>query len=86
MRSQEFHSFLFAPMNISTLEAKHWALVNERLAAFDKATEGVDPRQWPAISERFNSDPYWENRFDEIAAEIRELDPNHSFLPENNPE
>jgi hypothetical protein len=73
-------------LTIQVLEAKHWALVKERMNALAETCEKADPRQRSAIIERFNVDPFYENRFDEIAAQIRELDPNHSFLPENNPE
>ena len=68
---------------LTTLENRHWALANERMTALSEACEKADPRQRLAIIERFNSDPYWENQFDDLADQIRELDPNHSFLPEN---
>ncbi len=70
---------------VQVLEAKHWDLVQKRMNALAKVCEAADKRQWHAIIERFNADPYWEKQFDDIAAQIRELDPNHSFLPENNP-
>ena len=71
---------------LRALERRHWALVRERTQALSKAVERVDPATQLKIIERFNVDPYYENQFDDIAIQIRELDPNHSFLPENNPE
>ena len=71
-------------LTLQVLEAKHWALVDERMAALQEAVNKADPRQRSAIIQRFNCDPFYENRFDEIAAQIRELDPNHPLLPENN--
>ena len=72
--------------SIQVLEAKHWDLVQQRINAMAEAAKACPPNQHPALIERFNSDPFWEARFDEIADQIRKLDPNHSFLPENNPE
>ena len=73
-------------LTIQVLEAKHWDLVQQRINAMAEAAKTVDPRQHPALIEHFNNDPFWETRFDEIADQIRAIDPNHSFLPENNPE
>ena len=69
---------------IKTLENRHWAVVRDRMTALSDAIKGADPATQLSLIERFNVDPYWEGQLDEIAAEIRELDPLHSYLPENN--
>lgn len=66
------------------LENAHDALCDARLKALSKACEGASPSDSFQIIERFNSDPYWENQFADLEAEIRELDPDHEYLPENN--
>lgn len=71
---------------LQVLEAKHWDLVEKRMNAMAEAAEKLPPNERLSVINSFNEDPHWEKQFDELAAQIRALDPNHSFLPENNPE
>ena len=73
-------------LTLEVLEAKHWALANKRAEALAEAVARVPRMAMHAVIEKYNTDPYWEDQFDEIADQIREIDPYHSFLPENNPE
>ena len=73
-------------LTLQVLEAKHWDLVQQRMTAMAEAAEKALPQQRLAVINNFNNDPFWEARFDEVAEQIRAIDPNHSFLPENNPE
>ena len=73
-------------LTLQVLEAKHWDLVQKRMNAMAEAAEKLPPQLRLGVINNFNKDPYWEKQFDDLAAQIRELDPNHSFLPENNPE
>ena len=71
---------------LQVLEAKHWDLVQKRMNAMAEAAEKLPPEQRLSVINSFNNSPEWEKQFDELAAQIRALDPHHSFLPENNPE
>lgn len=73
-------------LTLQVLEAKHWDLVQKRMNAMAEAVEKLPKEQRLSAINSFNNDPYWEELFEELAIQIRRLDPNHSFLPENNPE
>lgn len=73
-------------LDIKRLETRHWEVVERRTNALAKACEHAHPNAKLNLIRLFNEDPYWEGLLNDIAAEIRELDPDHPFLPENNPE
>ena len=54
------------------------------VTALAKACEHAHANAKLNLINLFNADPYWEGQLDDIAAEIRELDPDHPLLPENN--
>ena len=67
------------------LFTKRWDVLQEaRLKEMKQISEKVDPRQHVALIQHLNSDPFWEHSFDILEGALRELDPDHSYLPENN--
>ena len=48
-----------------------------------KIAEKTDVRQLSSLVQTLNSDPFWEHTLDLLEKAIREIDPDHEFLTEN---
>ena len=73
-------------LDIKRLETRHWDVVKRRTVALAKACEHAHAQAKLNLIDLFNRDPFYENQLNDIAAEIRQLDPDHPLLPENNGE
>ena len=69
--------------SLRTLETRHALLRDRRMAALAKACEHAHAHARQNLIEIFNVDPYWEGLFDEVESQIREIDPNHHLLKNN---
>ena len=69
--------------SLRTLETRHAQLRERRMNALAKACEHAHANAKLNLISLFNSDPYWENQFSDIESQIREIDPNHHLLEEN---
>ena len=69
--------------SLKTLETRHALLREQRQTALAKACEHAHPHAVKNLITVFNLDPFYENQFEEIEAQIREIDPTHHLLEEN---
>ena len=70
---------------LETLEARWEALVMKRQEAMREAMGTVSPAQRVAAIQQLNESRYYEDRFDELEMKIRVLDPDNTYLSENQP-
>lgn len=68
---------------IKQLESNWDRLVAQRATHYGAVLNGLDPRVMGSALEVLNRLPQYEERFDEIEAELRTLDPDHMYLAEN---
>jgi len=68
---------------LNELESLWDKLAWKRRDALAAALKDVLPVQRTAVIQQFNEDRYWEDQFDELALQIRVLDADHEYLPEN---
>ena len=69
--------------SLRSLETRHALLRDERMKNLAKACEHAHPAAQMRLIEVFNADPYYEHRFSDIESQIREIDPTHHLLEEN---
>ena len=73
-------------LDIKRLETLHHKVVERRTNALARACENAHANAKFNLIQLFNADPYWENQLNDIADDIRRIDPDHYLLPENNNE
>ena len=69
--------------SLRTLETRHALLRDQRMQNLSRACEHAHPAAVMQLIEVFNADPYYENQFSDIEAQIRDIDPTHHLLEEN---
>ena len=66
------------------LLTERWCCIQEaRLKEMQKITEKTEPNARHTLSGLLNGDPFWEHILDVLEKAIREIDPDPSFLTEN---
>ena len=71
-------------MTQTELLTERWDLIQQaRLSEMQELAEKTDIRQRMSLVEAMNADPFWEHIFDLLEKAIREVDPDHDYLPEN---
>ena len=74
-------------MTPTEILTKRWDLIQKaRLQEMNLLIHEVPGNMQLAAVQALNIDPFWEGLFDELETQLRGLDPDHSYLPENNPE
>ena len=68
---------------IQDIETRWWRLVEQRQQHYNLVLNEVVPAQRLAVIEDLNQNVEYEKHFDAMEAHLRELDPQHDFLPEN---
>ena len=68
---------------IQDIETRWWRLVQQRQAHYNLVLSEVDKRLQFGIIKELNGRLEYEEKFDEMEAQLRELDPEHDFLAEN---
>ena len=54
-----------------------------RLTETNHIAQMFPKEQQVAVVTSLNDDPFWESIFDGLEAQIRAIDPDHEYLPEN---
>ena len=63
---------------------KRWdCIIVARHLELQDLHESTIPQARLSVIQQHNEDPFWENIFDLLEGQLRELDPNHEYLPEN---
>ena len=66
------------------LLTERWFCIQEaRLKEMQKITEKHSRNELGAVIGLLNDDPFWDHTFDLLEKAIREIDPDHEFLTEN---
>ena len=66
------------------LLTQRWFLLQEaRLKEMQEIAAKTDRSQHFSLIQMLNGDPFWESAFDILEKAIREIDPDHEFLSEN---
>ena len=66
------------------LLTERWNCIQQaRLSEMQEIATRTDIRQRMSLVEALNADPFWEHIFDLLEKAIREVDPDHDYLPEN---
>ena len=68
---------------IDFLTERWYCLQEARLKEIQAVTAKYERNQRLAVFQRMNEDPLWEYIFDVLEKAIREVDPNHELLSEN---
>ncbi len=68
---------------IQDIETRWERLVGQRLEHYNLVLNEVAKEQLLAVIEELNQRMEYEKQFDAMEAHLRELDPEHEFLPEN---
>ena len=68
---------------IELLTARWFLLQEARLKEMQEIASKTDRSNHFALIQILNGDPFWENSFDILEKAIREIDPGHEFLSEN---
>ena len=72
------------PMTEIELLTEGWNCIQEaRLKEMQEIATRIYAREHCALVEVLNADPFWEHIFDLLEKAIREVDPDHDYLPEN---
>ena len=71
-------------MTPAEILTQRWDLVQQaRLKEMQLITSRVHRDRRLAMVEALNTEPFWESLFDQMEKELRQLDPDHEYLPEN---
>lgn len=63
---------------------KRWDLIQQaRLSEAQHLMSQVPKQLQLGMISALNTEPFWEGLFDQLETQLRERDPNHSYLPEN---
>lgn len=68
---------------IKDIETRWWDLVRIRQQHYSLVLNEVNSSQHLAVIEELNGRMEYEQQFDAMEAHLRELDPSHEFLAEN---
>ena len=68
---------------IQDIERRWWRLVEQRQEHYNLVLSQVDKRFQAGIIKELNGRMEYEQQFDAMEAHLRELDPNHHYLEEN---
>ncbi len=68
---------------IQDIETRWWRLVEQRMEHYNLVLSQIDKRFQFGIIKELNERMEYEQQFDAMEAHLRELDPSHEFLEEN---